>query len=729
MMNSNAIKQLSACLIATNQYQELENLIKKYPGSIDLQYYQCLVILKQGDLKEALQKLKTILQNGNEHEPAKRLAVELLICEASKYIKDGNWKEMSIYLTDALKLAAEFPEMQRKLSSFKNVLPISLLKASDRQKAAEIWEDELRNDPSNYVLVHSLALLYYWWAIDEEGNYKNQLNNNDETNKTSSNRAVVNSNIIVSEKGKLVESYSENGNTSLLDKLWNRTIAYWNLLLNMEEFWEWYKQEKTNIWGVHVNHEDIKEIRNQFIYNKLSNLFDNYHDYYKQVSKDEDYLRHSYYLSFLSIEKKLARYWKDALQLAKDQLKLNIEHTVKRFELIHKIQKVVGSSTCYGTENDCKSIKDCIWKPDCITDRNQDVYLNFPAGYLFFESNNTLLDAFYLVEVLHKLNPKNDRLGQLRVYFAPKGIGKLFCLLEGGFNTNKILENFENLSEQARQSIEGTYLFLLILQKKGNEEFGSGNFEEAFANWEKISKTINQKELRKKIQEQSFNIFFTSFNKKFDESIIELFEFESRKLKKQNKLNEAITILDTALKLTNNGSLREHLAAFCVDLGYEKLRDAKFKQARDNFSKAITVLPGHRGARDGLALAYNNEAIRMKDLDKAFPLFKRAFEYNPNDNVIRKNYAGAYNVKAVAILNSLSHYSYDIQGKLKDAVNLLEQGLCVLNPAFCNGGQMGFLRSIMNMNLAGPQQDQLLQTMLENLKLAYDMQGRIMNRY
>ncbi|MFQ5788391.1 MAG: tetratricopeptide repeat protein, partial [Thermodesulfobacteriota bacterium] len=155
----------------------------------------------------------------------------------------------------------------------------------------------------------------------------------------------------------------------------------------------------------------------------------------------------------------------------------------------------------------------------------------------------------------------------------------------------------------------------------------------------------------------------------------------------------------------------------------------KFKEAKDNFKKALTILTGHKGAREGMALAYNNEASKKRNIDTALPLYKKALEYNPNNEVIRNNLAGAYNGKAVDILNSLSQYSYTIRRDIDTAIDLLEEGLGILNPAFKSLGKMGIMAATMIPDLNKVKGNEMLQTMLKNLQQAYEIRGKLTTRF
>jgi tetratricopeptide (TPR) repeat protein len=722
MTNSNILRQLSACLAVSGQYQELEDLAANYPDNPDILFYRSVANVRKGDIDKALEELKKILHKNPGCEPAKKLVLELLIYEASKHAGQNNWKEMSLFLTDALKMVSEIPEMQKKLSDFKNTLPISLIQTGDRAEAARIWEDELRKDSSNPILIHSLALLYYWWAVHEEEESRKEYEALKKTS-TDGGEALHREGEEKTPGEAAVKTRESGGNRS--DGLWEKAIAYWTLLLNTDEFWTWYKKDREQAWGIDIDRDDIEDIRDQFRYKRLSGLFESYQDSYSQASQNEDASRHKNYSSLLSVERRTARLWKDALSLANKQFKIETDRGVKRYEFVRSIQESMGSEVCFGTETNCEKPGSCVWKPDCASVRNQNVCLNHASGYLLHEIRGSFLDACYLAEALHRNNPKNTKLAQLRLFFSPKKLGRLYGYLEDGQNPGPLLQILDGLPENVKQSMEGTYLRLSALQETGRMSFDNGDYEGAFTRWLEVKNLFNSPELKKEAQSQFLDEFFQAFWKGFRESVVTRCEEASKKLKKQKKTDQVISILENGVTLTRSKSLKELLAVFYVQEGQDNNRRELFQKARDKFKKALALLPDHKGAKDGIAMAYNNEASKKTNADVALSLYKKAFEYNPGNKVLQTNLAGAYNRKAVDMLNSLSPHSFTIRNDVDEAIDLLRTGLAVLNPALMNIDKFNLMRAAEVYAIGKGKEGELFSLLVKNLQQAYEIKDKL----
>ena len=644
------IKQLSACLIALNRHQEVEVLIKKYlkhdDGDGDLRYYLSLNYAREGKTEEALNELKVVLENGKGNEAAKKLAFKLLTYKAGLKIKNKDWKEASSALTLAIKYAPNTPDARKELSRFRKALPISYLKSGQREEAAEIWEEELRKNPSDLNLMHNLALLYYWWTLNLERENKN---------------------------GSALEGI----NSDTFDRLWRKSIAYWTTLVHMDYFWKEWKGQREESCSIQINEEDIETLRHKFIEERFSKVFHDYIDHYKLKGSLDDSDRHEEYLTTLLLEAKSSACWKDALSIWRSTLKINIDKSIKRYELIRAIQEVEDGTACFGTDENCKTAKGCHWGRYCQSDRNRELFFNIPAGYQFFQECDMLLEAQKLIEILYETKPDHESIEKLRIYLHPQKLGRILVLIEERKNPEKAINEWQKLSEKVRNSVEGRYLYVLALIEKGRESSEQKDgIHDALNDW-----SIAKEDINKTIWIDTyhpFNKLLDTQQKKIDELVIEACEREAKKLKQAVQIDQAIRILEKGIKMTNNSSLKEHLSIFYCDEGDKKLKDKQFSAARGDFEKALSYNPGYIRAKRGIGTTYNNEAIDKNDPRQSIPLLETAMSYDSDSEVIKENLAGMYNQKAVEIVNSLNQYS-DYQ-KFDEPVELLRKAARLLNP-------------------------------------------------
>lgn len=723
------IIQLAACLLSENRYQDVENLVKKHVSSkdgVELHYYLALSHAMQGMLDEAIKEIKIILEKKPGYELAKNLAFKLFIQQAGLKIKEKDWRGLSSVLSQALELSPDTPESRKELARFMNILPLSYIKSSNRGEAAQIWEEELKKSPINAGVIHNLALLYYWWAIDEEKNNKEEPNAaKSSTEKSVQKRLKVKGGKLV--KGDDNEDSAFDGNGAMdVNRLWEGAIIYWITLVNMDGFWQEWKAERAAVYGMEVKDEDIKQLRTKLIEDKLNKALHDYLDFYKQNGYKENASRHNEYLTMLHLEKKSALYWKDALKNWKDNFGIDISKSMRRYELVRAIQKAEGSPQCFGTVKDCNKINKCLWGQYCLTDRNREVFLNIPAGYLFFRKFNIHIEVHKLVEALHKAEPDSESLAKLRIYFHPDGLGRILVLAEEMKHFQQAIDEWKGLPKDLtnnsyiQDSTEGKYVYAFAINEKGKDLSNKGNISDALSAWASARSSVT--EAIENTKDRSFNRLLIPLRENIDESLISACKAEAKSLNKADKVDEAIKIVEQGLKIVDDDSLREHLAGLYCERGLEKLKDEKLKNkrfsaAREEFEKALKIKPDYNRAKEGIGTSYNNEGVAQKNSDKAIPLLQKALEYDSNSSVIKENLAGAYNGKAVEIINSLDRYSS--VSRVEEAISLLKKAVKLLNPSLEQSAidAIEYAGDAID-SVTSNMEDSLYKTVLKNLAIA-----------
>lgn len=158
-----------------------------------------------------------------------------------------------------------------------------------RAEIAQSWSRIQKNLFPNFAAAHSLALLWYWWAIYCEEERWAQA-----TNSPANNAA------------NLTDAYP-------ISTLWSNAIAYWVFLINSEAFWDEWLGSATYITG----NGDIDMLRRK-IEDHFVNLFHTFAERYRSRNISESSRRFPEYELMLSTEMKTAR------QLMSENLKLSM---------------------------------------------------------------------------------------------------------------------------------------------------------------------------------------------------------------------------------------------------------------------------------------------------------------------------------------------------------------------------------------------------------------------
>lgn len=660
LTNQTILEQLLACEIALNRHREVEELLslKIGNGNCDLRYYLGVNYAAQGKFEESLAELISVLENNPSHQMAKNMAFKLLLRKARQKVKEKNFGEISSVLSMAVDLAPDTPDARKELACFKNALPISHMKAGKRKAAANLWEEELRKHPTDHNLIHNLALLYYWWALSEEA--------------------------------KAADSSTNNGNSGIC-RIWEKSISYWVVLLGMPMFWSEWKNEKEEIWNLEIKTDDLKKFRESFLEEKLMKIFNDYIDLYKQNGKNQESSRHEDYLLTLLLEKESAIKWSAVFEILnnwKGAMDINNLDGIKRYELVRAIQKAQGNTPCFGTIKDCRKNSDeCLWSKSCQTDRNRELYFNIPGGRQFFQDANMLPEVYNLIELLHIVHPDNEVIGKLRFYLHPGGLGRVLILLEQGKKPQRAMAELERLLDNKlvdKGDLDVKYINAFAHMERGRSYYKEGNkFNEALDDWTCAKGLImDAQRLSGHIGNSSYRNFIASLRDEIESLVVSGCEKEAKKYKQADKLDDAISVLLKGLKLVShpaNKSLSDHIAIFYCEKGDKRIADKNFSKARKEFENALKYVPNYARAKKGIGTAYNNEGVSKGSPEQSIPLFEKAIQYDSDDNVVKQNLAGAYNGKAVSILNALTQYSS--YSKCDDAISLLKNALKILNPS------------------------------------------------
>lgn len=663
-ININPLNQLLACLTAANRNHEVEDLVKKHlndDNEHDLRYFLGLSYASQNKVNEAIHELTSSVNNSNGNILSKKLAFKLYINKAKTMAKNNDFDGLSSILKSAVDLGLDDPEIQKEFDKFRNILPLSYLKAGQRVKAASIWEEEFKKKPLNFRVIHNLALLYYWWAIDTEENF----NNKSHTKYKEKSRTNF-----------ILKNEKLSGDEKNIDFLWGKSIAYWVMLLNAEIFWREWKTEREKICSLTISEGDIRGNVIKLIDERFNKVFHDYIDKYKKNGRDKDALRHKDYLTKLILEKNTTSCYRDMINHL-SELGMRVDGAVKRWELIRFIQKEEGNTPCFGTaKSRCKTSQDCCWVESCLENNsrnNENLLISQPCGPLMIGDFNVFKEVLKLAELCSKNIDDNEKLLRFIVYLSP--LGKFLILIDEQNKPQQAITEMGELSKDMKDSIEYKFLYALALSQQ-SMEFLQGN---------PIAESLQELSLAKRTITDAMNChkdhilkpLLEPVGKMVDKEVIGACKKEARKLRDNDKFDDAINILTKGLEIVDSTSLKQHIAVIYCDRGTSKLNNKKFSAARKDFEKALSYDSDNMRAKQGIGTTYNNEGVATSNEGKTIPLFEKALKYDPDSDVVKNNLAGAYNGKAVQILNNITQYSS--ASDCDNAINLLKKGLKLLN--------------------------------------------------
>lgn len=190
------------------------------------------------------------------------------------------------------------PEALRKLDPNPNIEP-SALDPANRLKTAGCWEKQLKDSFPDLGIIHSLAVLWYWWAVYEEERLSeilksagNVTEGKDFSSKHEVLRAIQQEKNVAcdpaaGESCKIAECRWRDDclpRTPAAEEMWHRVIATWGMLMSNLRQWDRVKAI-SSLAGNDLKDGIEKKIRNHLFScteryrgngtSRLSNLFQN----------------------------------------------------------------------------------------------------------------------------------------------------------------------------------------------------------------------------------------------------------------------------------------------------------------------------------------------------------------------------------------------------------------------------------------------------------------------
>ena len=583
------IQQIVACMIKDGEYKEAKAIIEQYihanpDKETYLRYYLGLIYTHQERAEEAFEEIKKVLDNKPDDIKTKELAVELLIYQGECRSQEEDWMGVSSSLSAAMEISPDDHQSKKKFMYLKNILPISYLNTGKRKDAAEFWENEQKTNLIDHSITHHLFLLYYWWAMDTEKKYC--LNDNNDT----------------------------NIDIKFLDSLWEKIIANWAMLINIEEFWEKWKQEREKACSIQIHDENIQELRTS-LSSQLKKEFHDYADHYKENQKEADHSRHERYQIDFILELESASYCKELLERS-----------------------------------------------------GHDKQLISACGPLMIKQLDRLSDLEQLLKKESIKESSNEKIEKMKILFSE--LGRILILIDQK-KTEQALSEINKLPRKLQSSTEGKKLQAIAYLECGKQTMEqNGDLDSALDYWKKGMKFASDRTIKQQLNEIISSTFEDQASRlanpdNHDEAIKILKRgmkiINDSSLEKPLKDLLAINYCDRGIMRINEDDddkggkqdmekalnynpehtkSKDQLAIIYANEGVKYHNKDKVDDAIASFEKALEYNPHNHTIEKALAIGYNDKGVEYGNrgnVEKASYYLRKASELDPSNEKIWKN--------------------------------------------------------------------------------------------
>lgn len=456
-------------------------------------------------------------------------------------------------------------------------------------------------------------------------------------------------------------------------------IAYWTALVHSDGFWSNWSQNRQQVWGFQLPSDELEALRSSFLDEHLERWLQSKVDEAKRNKSQTLAQTYEDCLTAAVLERVSASAWRKALGLLP-------------------------------------------------TGKSPRGILSLPGGVLFFQ-------RFRLLDELHRRSgdvPESagaECAAQLRIYFSSAGLGTAAVLIQEQNRPDEGLRHLNALPEPARSSVEAAYLRAVGLDRKAALFVSQKKIIQALETW-KLAHAEAREGKKKAAKSASFDALFKALERSISEQLIRETQKEAGRLRKAERLDQAIGLLEKALELPlapeASASLFEYLCIYLCDRGDSKTRAEDFSNARADFNRVLKLQPGHARAKSGLATLLNNLGCREQNHDKAIAMFEEAMRLTPGNRTFEKNLAVELNEKAFAMFKGFTPPV--TTGEVNRCIALLERAVKL--PCFSLKPEaLGVIRAAaeadMEEALYRSIDDEDLLPILKNLVALYQIRRRI----
>jgi tetratricopeptide (TPR) repeat protein len=169
-------------------------------------------------------------------------------------------------------------------------------------------------------------------------------------------------------------------------------------------------------------------------------------------------------------------------------------------------------------------------------------------------------------------------------------LGKILVLIEDRGMPDRALERLAKLPENVRQTPDVRYLRVRALVESARMLAAQRLSAEALHRIEQAwveAQALEQRWAPLQIETRE---------------LLDLFaREEAARLKQENRADEAIDLLERLYELSKGPVIREYACILCCNLGFQKLEEKEFDQARSQFMKALRMDSGYTRARQAIS--------------------------------------------------------------------------------------------------------------------------------
>ena len=469
---------------------------------------------------------------------------------------------------------------------------------------------------------------------------------------------------------------SQNGSPPPMPQ-WRATIAYWVLLANLEPFWEGWKTARAKAWGFDFPAEELETFRNTILEEHLEYLFLVQADEYKQRNDSNTAQAFEECLTATILEKKSATCWRQALALLPP-------------------------------------------------DKSRHPLLSLPGGVMFFQRFGLLSHIYRAVNTLAGMKNATDLAANLHIYFSKSSLGTAAILSEERNKPEEAIRLLDRLPQPSQDSVDACYVRVQALTREAASLSARGEVVPAVNKWKKAHEwaSIAQAESTKPTL---FEGMLGAARDSIRQETILAVQRGALRFKRGQKLDQAISLLESGMELDKEGALLEILCIYMCDRGYEKLGKKNLGGARNDFNHALKLKPGFQRAKQGLSTTYNNEACEQKNGDRAISLFEKAIEMDPASQTAKENLAGVLKGKAVDLVNDLNNYT--VKSGIDKPIQLLERAARLVGQELKDDA-LTTIRSVAEVdvnraqNMLNQLKNDLLKRILSDLITVYDIRRK-----
>ena len=477
------------------------------------------------------------------------------------------------------------------------------------------------------------------------------------------------------------EGASDAADPGELSSAWSGAIAYWSVLARTDSFWRAWVAARERAWGFQIKAEDLDSLRASFLEERFGHFLSTRLDMFKQRKDDARVQQYEELLTATLLERRFCGLWKEAAARLGD---------------------------------DAPGL------------------LRLPAGFLFFRRFGLLGEAKRCAEQIPGTAMSEERLAHLLICCSPTGLSRALVLLEDRKKPEEALRALDSLRSAESKSVPARYLRSLALSRRAVARAAAGMVHEAVGDW--VTAHGEARKTRElKACQRPFATLLDSLCDTISVDSAKAVQKEAARLRKADKLDEAVAILESVRPIDKDGETTEYLCIFLCDSAMQLIRGLKHTEARRILDRVLKLKPKFGRAVECLATSYNNEACECDDPDRSTGLFEKAVDLDPNNQPAKRNLAASLKEKAIRTANSLTPYSR--ASAWDGPIKLLERAAKLAGPQLASDAldrldllamvPGGLDQNMLQRLFQDTVQDELLRNILVNLVIARRMRRQM----